>query len=102
MVPKIIKYRDYKFFCNDTFRESLQNIVSQKLKSNCDDYYNSFAISCKNIFDKIPLWKKKYVRRNHLPFKNKALSKAIKVRKKLRNAFLKNINKENKKSYNMQ
>ena len=29
--PKAIKYRDYKFFCNGPFRESLQNIISQNL-----------------------------------------------------------------------
>ena len=53
MEPKVIKYGDYKFFCNDTFRESLQNIISQNLKSNCDDHYNNFTISCKNFLDKI-------------------------------------------------
>ena len=53
MKPKVIKYRDYKYFCNDTFRESLQNIFLQTLKNNCDGHYNNFAISCKNILDKI-------------------------------------------------
>ena len=27
--PKVIKYRDNKHFCNDSFRKSLQNIFSQ-------------------------------------------------------------------------
>ena len=102
MEPKLIKYRDYKFFCNDTFRESLQNIISQNLKNNCDDHYNNFAISCKNIFDKIAPWKRKYVRRNYSPFLNKALLKAIMARTKLRNNFLKNRSEENKKNYIMQ
>ena len=53
MEPKVIKYRDYNFFCNDTFKEYLQNIFSQNLTSNCDDYYNNFAISFKNVLDKI-------------------------------------------------
>ena len=53
MEPKVIKCCDYKYFCNDTFRESLQNIFSQNLKINCDDYYTNFAISCKNVLDKI-------------------------------------------------
>ena len=101
MELKVIKYRDYKFFCNDTFKESIQNIVSQNLKSHCDDLYNSFAIFNKNVLAKIAPWKKKYVRRNYLPFMNKALSKAIMVRTKLRNTFLKYKSKENKKSYNM-
>ena len=38
---------------------------------------------------------------NHLPFMNKVLSKAIMVRTKLKNTFLKR-SEENKKSYNMQ
>ena len=84
MEPKVIKYRDYKFFCNDTFRKSLQNIVSQNLKSNCDDHYSNFAISCKNVLDKIAPWNKKYVRGNHSLFMNKALSKAIMVIQNLR------------------
>ena len=49
MKPKVIKYRDYKYFCNDTLRESLQNIFLQNLKNNCDDHYNNFAISCKKV-----------------------------------------------------
>ena len=96
--PKVIKYHDYKFFWKDTLRESLQNIDSQNLKSNCDDHYNNFAISCKNVLDKIAPWKKKYVTGNHSPFMNKALSKVIVVRTKLRNTFLKNRSEENKKS----
>ena len=90
MELKVIKYSDYKYFWNDAFRESLQNIFSQNLKNNCDDRYNNFAISCKNVLDKIAPWKKKYVRGNHSPFRNKALSKAIMVRTKLKNTFLKN------------
>ena len=102
MEPKVIKYRDFKFFYNDTFRESLQNIISQNLKSSCDDPYNNFAISCKNVLDKIAPRKKKYVRGNHSPFMNKALSKVIMVRTKLGNTFLKNRSEENKKNYNIQ
>ena len=79
---KVIKRCDYiyiyiYFFCTDTFMEFLRNIFSQNLKNNCDDHYNNFAISCKNIFDKIAAWKKSYVWGYHLPFMKKALSKAI-------------------------
>ena len=41
---------------------------------------------------------KKYMRRNHFSSMNKALSKAIMVRTKLRNTFLKNRSGENEKS----
>ena len=40
-------------------------------------------------------WKKKYMTGNYWPFANKALSKAIMVRTKLRNTFLKNRSEEN-------
>ena len=90
MEPKVINYRDYNFFCNDTFKEYLQNIFSQNLTSNCDDHYNNLAISFKNVLDKIAPWKKKFMRGNHSPFMHKAQSVAIMVRAKLRNTFLKN------------
>ena len=99
---KVIKYQDYNFFYNDTFKESLENLVSQMLKTTCDDHYNNFAISCINVLHKIAPCKKWYVRRNHLPFMNKVLLKVIMVRTKLSNTFFKNISEENKKSYNMQ
>ena len=44
--------------------------------------------------------KKKYVRGNNKPFMNKALSKAIMQREKLRNKFLKDPSAANKFSYN--
>ena len=58
MELKVIKYRDYNFFCSDTFRESIQNIVSQNLKSHSDDLYNNFAISNKNVLAEIAPWRK--------------------------------------------
>ena len=80
----MIKYRDYKYFCNDKFLHNLKN--------NFDDHYNNFAIFCKNIIGKIAPWKEKYVRENHSLFMNKAISKATMVRTKFRNTFLKNRN----------
>ena len=100
--PKVFMYRDYKYFCNGTSRTSLQNILLKNLKNICDDHYNNFVISCKNVLDKIAPWKKKYVRGNHSPFMNKTRSKAIMAKKKLWNTFLKNRSEEKKKRYNTQ
>ena len=73
--------------------------ISQNLGVTCDEIYESFAASCNKILDNhVPL-KKKYVTSNHLPFINKSLSKAIMVRTRLRNIFLKNTSKENKINY---
>ena len=56
-------------------------------------------MSYNKILDQYAPRKKKYVRGNHSPFTNKNLSKAIMLRTKLRNIFLKNRTEENKNSY---
>ena len=95
---RIVRYCDFKYFCNGSFKESLQKAISQNLGVGCDEIYESFVASCNKH---APL-KKKYVRGNHSPFVNKSLSKAIMVRTRLRNIFLKNRSEENKISYNKQ
>ena len=97
METKVIKYSGYKYFCNDTFRESLKNIFFQNVKYNYDDHYNNIAISCKSFLGKITQWKNKFVSGNHSPFMNQAISKEIMVRTKLRNTFLKSQNEVIKK-----
>ena len=63
--PKIVSYRDFKYFCNNSFKESLQKAISQNLRVECDGIYESFASSCNKILDNdVPL-RKKYVRGNH-------------------------------------
>ena len=94
--PRIVYYRDLKYFCNNSFKESLQKAISQNLGVGCDEIYESFASSCNNILDNHTPLKKKYVRGNHSPFMNKSLSKAIMVRTRLRNIFLKSRGEENK------
>ena len=89
-------------FCNNSFKISLQKVISQNLQVGCDAIYESFASSCNKILDNHAPLKKKYVRGNHLPFMNKSLSKAIMVRARLRNIFLKNRSEENKINYNKQ
>ena len=89
MKTTFTKMEPKNYFCNDTFRESLQNIVLQHLKKSCDDHYYNFVISCKNVLLKIAPCKKKYLKGNHSPFMNKYLSNTIMVRTKLRSTFLK-------------
>ena len=33
---RIVYYRDFKYFCNNSFNESLQKAISQKLEVECD------------------------------------------------------------------
>ena len=57
---------------------------------------------CTEVFNQHAPRKKKYVRGNNKRFMNKALSKALTQRTKLRNKFLKDSSAENKFSYNKQ
>ena len=50
----------------------------------------------------MPLRKKRYLRGNQSPCMNKTLVKAIMVRSKLRNVFLKNKTEENRSNYSKQ
>ena len=99
--PKIIHYRSYKNFSNDILRDSLQKIFPPDLGNNCDQDVD-FLLSWNKILDQYAPRKKKYVRGNHSPFMNKNLSKAIMLRTKLRNIFLKNRTEENKNRYTKQ
>ena len=70
--------------------------------NSCDHNVNDFLISWNKILDQYTPCKKKYVRGNHSPFMNKNFSKAIMLRTKLRNIFLKNRTEENKNRYTKQ
>ena len=52
------------------------------------------------ISDKFASLKKEYIRANHSKFVTKELSKAIMLRSKLRNQFLKTKTQESKMKYN--
>ena len=67
--PKIVHYRDFKYFCNDSFKESLQQAMLQNTGDGCDEIYKNFATSCSKVLEKhIPT--KTNVRGNHSPFMN--------------------------------
>ena len=100
--PEIIHCRNNKNLSNDSFRESLQKIFPQNSVNSCDKDVNDFLISCNKILDQDPPRKKKYVRGNHSHIFNKSLSRAIKLRTKPRNIFLKNKTEENKDRYTKQ
>ena len=81
--PKVIKCRDYRYFSNDRFRESLlQGLFSTDIS------FESLVSNCNNVLDKEGPRKNRYMRENHSPFMNKTLSKAIMLRTKMRNVFI--------------
>ena len=98
--PVCIKYRDYKKFDKSLFRieleENLNNIMIHNTK------YELFESTFLKVLDKHAPMKQKYVRANNASFMNKALSKAIMIRSRFRNNFLRNPTKLNKIEYNKQ
>ena len=59
--PKIITYRSYKYFSNDTFREALLYIESNG--KNCDENFKDFTSSCDIILNEQAPQKKKVCKR---------------------------------------
>ena len=99
--PKLIKYRSYKTFSNEAYRETLINNLSKENFINNDDGFQRFCDISLNALNKHAPYKKKHARGNQMPFLNKDLSKAIMTRIKL-NIFLQNKSEENKIRYTKQ
>ena len=100
--PRIINYRSYKDFPNETFRDCLVNNLSNEVFSNNDNGLEKF---CKTTMDTLNLFaplKKKYARGNQMPFMTKDLSKEMMTRSRLRNKYLKDKTEENRLLYTQQ
>ena len=83
--PRMIKYRDYKNFSNEHFKNSLH----EKLTNNTELDYNGFEEIVLNLLSSQAPFKKRIVRANQEVFMNKEIHKAIMVRSRLRHKFLK-------------
>ena len=101
--PRIISYRDFSNYHNANFINSLTEILfeGENTESFVKDPNCFCNVRTELYFVKFS-HKRKYVRGNNKRFMNKALSKAIMQRTKLRNKFLKDPSAENKFSYNKQ
>ena len=100
--PRIISYRSYKYFSDETFRDCLVNNLSNKVFSNNDNGLEKF---CKITMDTLNLFapiKKKYARGNQMPFMTKDLTKEMMTRSRLRNKYLKDKSEENRLLYTQQ
>ena len=98
--PKIISYRNYKNFSNDSFRNDLLNEIYSNDISEAD--LTGFLDACRKSLDYHAPRKKKYTRANQAPFLTKEINKEIMTRSRLRNKFLRCRSDENKKAYNEQ
>ena len=88
--PRVISNRGFSNYDNANFinyrNEVLcENKNAESLLKDSDYFYKV----CTEVLNKHAPPKKKYVRGNNKPFMNKAISKAIMLRTKLRKKFLK-------------
>ena len=76
--PKIILYRDYKYFSNDLFQAELNLLIcSHDINNIPYDHFDEIFMPLVNKY--IPL-KFKYIRANLAPFINRPLRNAIMLR----------------------
>ena len=93
---------DYKHFNNERFRDDLLSEISNSYLEFDNNSFDEFFNMCRSKLDQHAPQKQTYARGNHMPFMNKALSKKIMKRIKLRNKFLKERIDESKKRYTSQ
>ena len=86
--PLIIRYRDFKNFDSTRFFEKLQvRLTNLDMNSlGFGGLKNGFM----KLLNEVAQLKTKFLRANHSKFVTKDVSKAIMLRTKLRNQFLKN------------
>ena len=85
MRPRVINYRSYRDFSNETFRVSLMNNLSSEVFVNNDDGLQKL---CKTTMDTLNSFARgKYVRSNQMLFMTKNLSKEIMTKSRLRNKY---------------
>ena len=96
--PKIIRYRDYRKYCNDSFRQDrLSTLVMENIKLSND--LEKFIDTYINTLDQFAPRNKKYSRGNNMPFINKSLFRAHMKKNRLRNSYLKKCSEQNRLSY---
>ena len=84
--PKVLNYRNYKFFNNNNFRNDFLQAIQYEgnLNIGCEQLEQLFMIT----LNKHAPQKTRFVRANNSPFMSKELYKAIMVRSRLRNKNL--------------
>ena len=97
--PKIINYRNYRYFSNDRFREKVTSELSKVVLENSGKGFNKFLVVCKEALNMYAPLKKKYIRGNNSPFMNRILSKEIMKRSRLRNKLLKSKHEADMKNH---
>ena len=84
--PRIIHYRDYKYFQNNRYRDELTKL-SNIFSENNNIRLTEFLSICKDTLDQYAPGKQRYTRGNQLSFMSKNILKEIMKRTRFRNQF---------------
>ena len=97
--PNIIKYRDFRNFSNQAFRDELLRELSCNNSGHNFELFQTLALETLNKHAPV---KEKHVRNNQAPFISKEIRKAIMTCTRLLNKFRKEKTRESKDAYNKQ
>ena len=93
--PRIIKFRDYRHFQNNAFREDLLFELLNFNTEISDKGFTEFFEACNKHLNYHAPCKQKYAWDNHLSLMNKNISNETMKRTRLRTKFLKDRNRGN-------
>ena len=94
----IITYKIYKNFSDDLFLDDLNSLLSKENMTPEFASLTNFTKIFKDNLNKHAPIKKKHIRENHVNFVTKDLRKALMLRSRLQNIFLKERSLESKKA----
>ena len=97
--PKVIFYRGYKNFSNESFRSLITN-KNRNLQDH--NVLDSFLAICKYALDETAPFKLKYIRVINSHFMNKTTSREIMKRTTMRNKLLGERPEANRRAHNIQ
>ena len=100
--PKIIHYRNFKRFGEQTFIDDIKNADFSFETDDPNENYSALTNTFSLIVEKHAPLKKKIVRGNHAPFITKDLRKAIYTKSRLKSKYIKNPCEVNEKLYKRQ
>ena len=100
VIPKVITYRCFKYFCENDFRFDLSCALNNI--ESADITYETFQSIYIRTLDIHAPFKIKYVRGNDQQFMNKDMRKTIMNRTKLKNMYYKHPTEENMRKFKKQ
>ena len=87
--PRVLNYRNYKFFNNVLFRDQVLNKLRNLDLQIKNKGLNHFKETCLAVINIIAPLKRRFIRANQAPFINKEIERVVMVRSKLRKKSLK-------------